>query len=49
MEELPADVKAFLLNHPFLQFTDGKKVGELIPSDLTKHTVVQCDASRNAK
>lgn len=26
MEELPADLKAFLLNHPFLQLTDGKKI-----------------------
>ena len=26
MDELPADLKAFLLNHPFLQLTDSKKV-----------------------
>eukprot|EP00066_Takifugu_rubripes_P003141 XP_003965517.1 PREDICTED: surfeit locus protein 2 [Takifugu rubripes] len=26
MDELPVDLKAFLLNHPFLQLTDGKKI-----------------------
>ncbi|XP_069027969.1 surfeit locus protein 2 [Embiotoca jacksoni] len=26
MDELPADLRAFLSNHPFLQLTDGKKV-----------------------
>ncbi|XP_051269121.1 surfeit locus protein 2 [Dicentrarchus labrax] len=26
MDELPADLRAFLLNHPFLQLTDDKKV-----------------------
>ncbi|KAF7657086.1 hypothetical protein LDENG_00031800 [Lucifuga dentata] len=26
MEDLPADLKAFLRNHPFLQLTDGKKL-----------------------
>lgn len=29
MDELPEDLKAFLLNHPFLQLTDGKKVSTL--------------------
>lgn len=29
MDDLPADLKAFLLNHPFLQLTDGKKVSRL--------------------
>lgn len=29
MDELPADLKAFLLNHPFLQLTDGNKVSGL--------------------
>lgn len=29
MDELPVDLKAFLLNHPFLQLTDGKKVSRL--------------------
>lgn len=28
MDELPADLRAFLLNHPFLQLTDDKKVSE---------------------
>lgn len=27
MDGLPVDLKAFLLNHPFLQLIDGKKVG----------------------
>ncbi|KAK5878904.1 hypothetical protein CesoFtcFv8_024268 [Champsocephalus esox] len=41
MEELPADVKAFLLNHPFLQFKDGKKIkctlnGHEFPCNLTE-------------
>lgn len=41
MEELPADVKAFLLNHPFLQCTDGKKIkctlnGHEFPCNLTE-------------
>ncbi|KAK5852019.1 hypothetical protein PBY51_023525 [Eleginops maclovinus] len=41
MEELPADTKAFLLNHPFLQFTDGKKIkctlnGHEFPCNLTE-------------
>uniref|UniRef100_A0A3Q3RC87 Surfeit 2 n=1 Tax=Monopterus albus TaxID=43700 RepID=A0A3Q3RC87_MONAL len=26
MDELPGDLRAFLLNHPFLQLTDGKKI-----------------------
>uniref|UniRef100_A0A3Q3VPQ0 Surfeit 2 n=1 Tax=Mola mola TaxID=94237 RepID=A0A3Q3VPQ0_MOLML len=26
MDELPADLRAFLLNHPFLQLTDDKKI-----------------------
>ncbi|XP_047425881.1 surfeit locus protein 2 [Mugil cephalus] len=26
MDQLPADLKAFLLNHPFLQLTDDKKI-----------------------
>ncbi|XP_041826482.1 surfeit locus protein 2 [Melanotaenia boesemani] len=26
MEELPADLRAFLINHPFLQVTGGKKI-----------------------
>lgn len=30
MDELPSDLRAFLLNHPFLQLTDGKKVSEPI-------------------
>lgn len=47
MDELPADLKAFLLNHPFLQLTDAKKVSELIAPNFTKHTV-QCDASCDA-
>lgn len=29
MDDLPVDLKAFLLNHPFLQLTDGKKVSRL--------------------
>lgn len=29
MDELPVDLKDFLLKHPFLQLTDGKKVSRL--------------------
>ncbi|KAI3362329.1 hypothetical protein L3Q82_012640 [Scortum barcoo] len=41
MDELPADLKAFLLNHPFLQLTDGKKIkctlnGHEFPCNLTE-------------
>ncbi|KAM7368941.1 hypothetical protein PAMP_013242 [Pampus punctatissimus] len=41
MEELPADLKAFLLNHPFLQLTDDKKIkctlnGHEFPCNLTE-------------
>ncbi|XP_064827305.1 surfeit locus protein 2-like [Oncorhynchus masou masou] len=42
MEDLPADIKAFLLNHPFLEFTgDGKKIkcrlnGHDCPCNLTE-------------
>ncbi|XP_029372137.1 surfeit locus protein 2 [Echeneis naucrates] len=41
MDELPKDLRAFLLNHPFLQFTDGKKIkcslnGHELPCNLTE-------------
>ncbi|XP_068191281.1 surfeit locus protein 2 [Antennarius striatus] len=41
MDELPGDLKAFLLNHPFLQLTDGKKIkctlnGHELPCKLTE-------------
>lgn len=41
MAELPSDLKAFLLNHPFLQLTDGEKVkctlnGHEFPCNLTE-------------
>ncbi|XP_068609083.1 surfeit locus protein 2 [Brachionichthys hirsutus] len=41
MDELPADVKAFLLHHPSLQLTDGKKIkcalnGHELPCNLTE-------------
>ncbi|XP_038590116.1 surfeit locus protein 2 [Micropterus salmoides] len=41
MDELPADLRAFLLNHPFLQLTDGKKIrctlnGHEFPCSLTE-------------
>ncbi|XP_010737006.2 surfeit locus protein 2 [Larimichthys crocea] len=41
MEELPADLRAFLVNHPFLQLTDGKKIqctlnGHEFPCNLTE-------------
>uniref|UniRef100_A0A3B4VQ56 Surfeit 2 n=1 Tax=Seriola dumerili TaxID=41447 RepID=A0A3B4VQ56_SERDU len=41
MDELPSDLKAFLLNHPFLQLTDGKKIkctlnGHEFPCNLTE-------------
>ncbi|XP_054468802.1 surfeit locus protein 2 [Anoplopoma fimbria] len=41
MDELPADLQAFLLNHPFLQVTDGKKIkctlnGHEFPCNLTE-------------
>ncbi|XP_068430496.1 surfeit locus protein 2 [Clinocottus analis] len=41
MDELPADVKAFLCNHPFLQLTDGKRIkctlnGHEFPCNLTE-------------
>lgn len=38
MDELPADLRAFLLNHPFLQLTDGKKVSGQIKSHYMKDT-----------
>ncbi|XP_026209580.1 surfeit locus protein 2 [Anabas testudineus] len=41
MDELPTDLRAFLLNHPFLQLTDGKKIkctlnGHEFPCNLTE-------------
>ncbi|XP_030598890.1 surfeit locus protein 2 [Archocentrus centrarchus] len=41
MDELPADLRAFLLNHPFLELTDGKKIrctlnGHEFPCNLTE-------------
>ncbi|KAM3599639.1 uncharacterized protein V6R79_009057 [Siganus canaliculatus] len=41
MDELPAGVRAFLLNHPFLQLTDSKKVkctlnGHELPCNLSE-------------
>ncbi|XP_042365522.1 surfeit locus protein 2 [Plectropomus leopardus] len=41
MDELPADLRAFLLNHPFLQLTDDKKIkctlnGHEFPCNLTE-------------
>ncbi|KAM4634613.1 surfeit locus protein 2 [Polymixia lowei] len=41
MEDLPSDLKAFLLNHPFLQLTDAKKIkctlnGHEFPCNLTE-------------
>ncbi|XP_020506469.1 surfeit locus protein 2 [Labrus bergylta] len=41
MDELPADVRDFLPNHPFLQLTDGKKIkctlnGHEFPCNLTE-------------
>lgn len=36
MDELAADLRAFLLNHPFLQLTDSKKVRQLNPPDYAK-------------
>ncbi|XP_071321302.1 surfeit locus protein 2 [Trachinotus anak] len=41
MDELPSDLRAFLLNHPFLQLTDGKKIrcalnGHEFPCNLTE-------------
>ncbi|KAM8829005.1 surfeit locus protein 2 [Spinachia spinachia] len=41
MEELPADIRAFLLHHPFLQLTDSKKIkctlnGHEMPCNLTQ-------------
>ncbi|KAM9338633.1 surfeit locus protein 2 [Symphorus nematophorus] len=41
MDELPADLRAFLLNHPFLQLTDAKKIkctlnGHEFPCNLTE-------------
>lgn len=49
MDELAADLRAFLLNHPFLQLTDSKKVRQLNPPDYAKPpTVARCYASRAA-
>ena len=46
MDELPADLRTFLNNHPFLQLTDGKKVSEQITSCHTiTRVLVQRDAS----
>ena len=42
MEELPAELGAFLLNHPFLQLTDSKKVSQPIREHGAR---CQCDAS----
>ncbi|XP_029300546.1 surfeit locus protein 2 [Cottoperca gobio] len=41
MDELPADLQTFLLNHPFLQLTGGKKIkctlnGHEFPCNLTE-------------
>ncbi|XP_029941186.1 surfeit locus protein 2 [Salarias fasciatus] len=41
MDELPADLRAVLLNHPFLQLTDGKKIkctlnGHEFPCNLSE-------------
>ncbi|GAA6217145.1 surfeit locus protein 2 [Lates japonicus] len=41
MDDLPADLRAFLPNHPFLQLTDGKKIkctlnGHELPCNLTE-------------
>ncbi|CAN9504488.1 unnamed protein product [Ophioblennius macclurei] len=41
MDELPADLRALLLNHPFLQLTDGKKIkctlnGHEFPCNLSE-------------
>ncbi|KAG7255875.1 hypothetical protein CRUP_013248, partial [Coryphaenoides rupestris] len=41
MEDLPADLKAFLLNHPYLQLTDNKRIkctlnGHEFPCDLAE-------------
>ncbi|XP_034566358.1 surfeit locus protein 2 [Notolabrus celidotus] len=41
MDELPEDLRAFLLNHPFLQLTDGKKIrctlnGHEFPCNLSE-------------
>ncbi|XP_008324220.1 surfeit locus protein 2 [Cynoglossus semilaevis] len=41
MEDLPSDLRGFLLNHPFLQLTDGKKIkctlnGHEFPCSLTE-------------
>uniref|UniRef100_A0A3P8T7R4 Surfeit 2 n=1 Tax=Amphiprion percula TaxID=161767 RepID=A0A3P8T7R4_AMPPE len=41
MDELPTDLKAFLLNHPFLQLTDANKIkctlnGHEFPCNLTE-------------
>ncbi|KAK5621143.1 Surfeit locus protein 2 [Crenichthys baileyi] len=41
MEELPADIRKFLIDHPFFQLTDGKKIkctlnGHEIPCSLTE-------------
>ncbi|KAM6902095.1 surfeit locus protein 2 [Xenentodon cancila] len=41
MDELPDEIKAFLISHPFLQLTDGKKIkctlnGHEFPCNLTE-------------
>lgn len=39
MDELPADLRALILNHPFLQLTDGKKVSEQITPHYPKYAI----------
>lgn len=40
MEDLPSDLRGFLLNHPFLQLTDDKKVGEQTPACYSENAFI---------
>lgn len=46
MDELPADLKAFLLNHPFLQLTGGKKVSRLRMHSVMLAVLLLCVRKR---
>ena len=48
MEEIPSDLRAFLLNHPFLQLTEDKKVSEQLASQHNTKCGFPSDASRIA-
>lgn len=47
MEDLPADIKAFLMNHPFFEFTDdGKKVRIPTAPNLFSQNIVKTNVGK---